>query len=128
MKHPPFRRYPLSMILLRALLTLAATAYVLAGSGVYAAECPEEIDEATQLGLQVLALKAAMDNPNAPGAMQAVTNLGLDSRYYVMVRGWLSQQLHGDRSIADASGGKVSPEIVRRIDFLERAIRAIDLE
>lgn len=85
-------------------------------------------DEAMRLGQQVVAIKAALDNPAAPGAMQAIMDLGLDSRYYVMVRGWLSLQLRGDRSIVDASWGKVSPELERRIEFLEQAIRAIDLE
>ena len=128
MKRLPFRRCPIRTILLRALLALAATGNLLAGLGAHAAECPGQIDKATQLGQHVFAIRAALDNPDAPDAMQAVTGLGLDSRYYVMVRGWLSQQLRGDRSIADASHGKVSPELERRIDFLERAIRAIDLE
>jgi hypothetical protein len=115
-------------MLLGALLALAVTGHLFAGPGAFAAECPEQIDEATQLGQQVLALRAALHNPDAPDAMRAVTSLGLDSRHYVMVWGWLSQQLQGDRSIADAASGKVSPELERRIDFLERAIRAIDLE
>jgi len=50
------------------------------------------------------------------------------ARYYVMVRGWLSLQLQGDLSIAAAKQGEVSPKIEARIEFLERAIRAIDLE
>jgi hypothetical protein len=34
----------------------------------------------------------------------------------------------GDRSMAGAANGKVGPELRRRIDFLERVIRVIDLE
>ena len=98
------------------------------GVGVFADPKPESDDEALRLGRQVLAVRAALDEPAVPGAMQAVMDLGLDSRYYVMVRGWLSMQLAGDRSIADASKSKVSPKIERRIEFLEQAIRAIDLE
>lgn len=60
--------------------------------------------------------------------MEAVIDLGLDSRYYVMVRGWLSMQLAGDRSIANAQGASVSSKVRARIAFLEKAIRAIDLE
>ena len=54
------------------------------------------------LGHRVLAIAAAIRNPDAPDAMGAVLELGLDSRYYVMVRGWLVMQLRGDISIAQA--------------------------
>ena len=84
--------------------------------------------EAARLGQRVFAVQSALDDPAAPGALQAVTDLGLDSRYYVMVRGWLGLQLEGDRSIVESSQNDVSPEIERRIEFLEQAIRAIDLE
>ena len=84
--------------------------------------------EAARLGQRVFAIQSALDDPAAPGALQAVMNLGLDSRHYVMVRGWLSLQLEGDRSIAESSQDYVSAEIERRIEFLEQAIRAIDLE
>ena len=42
--------------------------------------------------------------------------------------GWLSQQLRGDLSIRDASAERTPDLIEERIEFLERAIRAIDLE
>jgi len=90
---------------------------------------PSRADEhALWLGQRVLAIAAAMRNPDAPGAMEAVLELGLDSRYYVMVRGWLAEQLRGDMSILQARNGDVSPQIAARIAFLEKAIRAIDLE
>lgn len=85
-------------------------------------------EEALWLGHKVLAIKASIQDPNAPHAMRAIMELGTDSRYYVMVRGWLSQQLQGDTSILDASKNKVRPEIRERIEFLQKAIRAIDLE
>ena len=90
---------------------------------------PSRADEhALWLGQRVLAIAAAVRNPDAPDAMAAVLELGLDSRYYVMVRGWLVMQLRGDMSIAQARNGDVSPQIAARIAFLEKAIRAIDLE
>ncbi len=85
-------------------------------------------DHALWLGRKVLAIAAAIRNPDAPGAMEAVLELGLDSRYYVMVRGWLAMQLRGDASILQARNGDVSPQIATRIAFLQKAIRAIDLE
>ncbi len=90
---------------------------------------PSRADEhALWIGHRVLAIAAAIRNPDAPGAMEAVLELGLDSRYYVMVRGWLAMQLRGDMSILQARNGDVSPQIAARIAFLEKAIRAIDLE
>jgi len=90
---------------------------------------PSPADEhALWLGKRVLAIAAAVSNPDASDAMAAVLELGLDSRYYVMVRGWLVMQLRGDKSIAQARNGDLSPQIAARIAFLEKAIRAIDLE
>jgi len=83
---------------------------------------------ALELGRKVSALAAALKDPRKPGAMQAVVHLGLDQRYYGLVRGWLSQQLEADLSIRDAGAGRTPDLIVKRIEFLERAIRAIDLE
>lgn len=89
---------------------------------------PAADSEALLLGQRVLAVKAALENPGVPGALEAVRDLGGDSRYYVMVRGWLGLQLEGDRSIAEASRDELSPKIEQRIQFLEQAIRAIDLD
>jgi len=85
-------------------------------------------EEASALGSKVLAVQQAIADPTAPDAMNQIKALGLDSRYYVMVRGWLSMQLTGDRSIASAIGDTTPQHIRQRIDFLERAIRSIDLE
>ena len=84
--------------------------------------------EATQLGYRVAAINAALQNPAAPGAMQAITDLGHDQRYYVMVRGWLMYQLQGDMSILEARQEQTPDTIRARVDFIQQAIRAIDLE
>ena len=80
------------------------------------------------LGRKVLAVMEAIQNPEEANAMRAVTELGRDQRYYVMVRGWLSYQLEGDMSILSAAGEQAPHEIRERIRFLKQAIRAIDLE
>lgn len=85
-------------------------------------------ETALELGRKVLAVRNAIQNPRAPNAMKAVTDLGRDQRYYVMVRGWLSYQLEGDTSILDAAKGHARDEVKERINFLKQAIRAIDLE
>ena len=85
-------------------------------------------EHALWLGHKVLAIAEAIRSPGNPRAMDSVLALGRDSRYYVMVRGWLSMQLEGDMSILQARRGDVSPEVAARIAFLQKAIRAIDLE
>ena len=82
--------------------------------------------EAMALGYKVAAVKVAIQEPAVPGAMQAITSLGHDQRYYVMVRGWLTYQLQGDMSLLEANPDQ--PVVQTRVDFVQRAIRAIDLE
>ena len=84
--------------------------------------------EAMVLGYRVAAVRAAIQNPELPGALESITELGRDQRYYVMVRGWLAYQLQGDMSIMAASRGQPQEQLSARIRLLERAIRAIDLE
>ena len=83
---------------------------------------------AMALGRKVLAVRKAMQSPRAPNAMKAVTDLGHDQRYYIMVRGWLSYQLESDLSILAAGKEQTRDEVKARISFLKKAIRAIDLE
>ena len=83
---------------------------------------------ALELGRRVQAVREAIQHPEAPDALQAITDLGHDQRYYVMVRGWLAYQRQGDMSIVAASSGQAPQHIRERIRFLDRAIRAIDLE
>ena len=81
-----------------------------------------------QLGRKVLAVREAIQHPDQPNALQAIIHLGRDQRFYVMVRGWLSYQLEGDRSLLNASREQTPPGLRKRIRFLEQAIQAIDLE
>jgi hypothetical protein len=83
---------------------------------------------ALELGRRVQAVREAIQHPEAPDALQAITDLGHDQRYYVMVRGWIAYQRQGDMSIVAASRGQAPEPVRARIRFLDRAIRAIDLE
>ena len=112
-------------IVATALLAVIVGATTAMGAEPPAGRCDPD---ASDLGLKVLAVQAVLATPSTPGAIDTIKALGLDSRYYVMVRGWLSMQLEGDRSIASARGDAVPRHIRQRIDFLERAIRAVDLE
>jgi len=84
--------------------------------------------EALRVGNLVLAIHVALEDPTAPDAMSSVVELGTDSRYYVLVRGWLSEQLKADQSIVDARRDDVPAKVSKRETFLKQAIRAIDLE
>ena len=88
----------------------------------------EDDQTAIELGHKIFAVMEAIQKPMAPNSMNAVIELGRDQRFYVMVRGWLSYQLEGDRSILDAAKGQTNDRVRERILFLEKAIRAIDNE
>jgi hypothetical protein len=105
-------------------------AWALLGSGVPTARADPGTDDETALALgrKVLAVQQALTNPSGPNAMKAVTELGHDQRYYVMVRGWIAYQLAGDRSILEAGSAPARDAVTARINFIEKAIRAIDLE
>ena len=131
----PFLKAPdvlwraVGLVCLGASLSLhhpTAAAAEKARSGVSAPATEDET--ARELGRKVIAIQRALENPQAPGSLEAVTALGHDSRYYVMVRGWLSQVLSADSSIRDASKEGTPQKIKERISFVEKAIRAIDLE
>jgi ribosomal protein S13 len=102
-------------------------------SAMLTAECLSEAgvtedQEVLELGHRVAAVRQAIQNPGAPHALQAITDLGHDQRYYVMVRGWLAYQRQGDLSIVAANQGQALEHIRARIRFLDLAIRAIDME
>ena len=108
--------------------TAVAITILIGGTGSASAQSGMSDPTPEQLGRRVLAIREAIENPDGPNAMQAVIGLGRDQRFYVMVRGWLSYKLEGDRSILDASREQTSPGLRKRIRFLEQAIQAIDLE
>ncbi len=114
-------RYAKSVFGLLVCLVFFATSTTRVNAG----SCDEEL---ARLGQQVQAVRLAIDDPDSPGAMAAIRNLGTDSRYYTMVRGWLGMKLQGDQSIVAAAGPGQRPKIASRILFLQQAIRFIDLE
>lgn len=88
----------------------------------------EEDRAALVLGRKVLAVAAAIKHPDSPGAMKAITALGQDQRHYVLVRGWLAYQLQAERSLLEANEGRDQAKFEKRVTFLEKAIRLVDLE
>ncbi len=91
--------------------------------------CSADEEDASKIGRAVLAIQKAIANPDDPASLKAVTELGLITAYYPMVRGWLVQELRGAESIKSAQKPDAkNPAIDARIAFLKKAIRAIDLE
>ncbi len=83
--------------------------------------------EQQELGAMVQALQRAIATPS-PEQLEVIARYGTDSRYYVMVRGWLVQELSGIESQLAAHGDR-APETMRaRAEHLRAAIRRIDLE
>lgn len=111
------------------LCTLIGLGFACLGGLALLARAADADDKAAlEVGRKVLAVQRALANPKAPDAIKAITALGHDSRHYVMVRGWLVQELAGVKSIAEAQRGKAPAELAGRIAFLQKAVRAIDLE
>lgn len=92
----------------------------------------EQDQYALEVGRKVLDIQEALKKPEQPASIEAVRALGLDSRHYVMVRGWLVQELRSAESWQETSTYQTSPayknRIDKRISALRRMIRAIDLE
>ncbi|MCG9739805.1 hypothetical protein L1D32_16695 [Shewanella insulae] len=87
----------------------------------------QEQAEQQALGAMVQALQQAIASPS-PQHLEVIARYGTDSRYYVMVRGWLVQELSGIESQLAAHGDR-APEAMRaKAEHLRAAIRRIDLE
>ncbi|WP_157600956.1 hypothetical protein [Psychromonas ossibalaenae] len=88
-----------------------------------------DIDEVYNIGIMVQEIQAALTAPEHAQSLQTIISYGTDSRYYMMIRGWLFQELVGVESQLYASRSeKSSAEFQLRSDFLKQAIRSIDLE
>ena len=95
-------------------------------TGCVATPSQTEVEQ-QRLGVMVQALQQAIAVPT-PEHLEVIARYGTDSRYYVMVRGWLVQTLSGVESQLAASGD-AAPEAMRaQAEHLRAAIRRIDLE
>lgn len=88
---------------------------------------PLKASEEYQLGVMVKAITISIATPQDPVSFEKITRYGMDSRYYVMIRGWLVQELRGVESQI-GSIGIASPELIEKGTFLRKTIRRIDLE
>lgn len=99
-------------------------------------QCVEDLSEqdllALEVGRKISSIMSALQAPEKQSSIDAVQALGLDSRYYVMVRGWLVQHIRMTQSYRGTSLYNESEqqrnEVEDRIAALSRMLRAIELE
>lgn len=98
---------------------------------------PNLASQTYQVGVMVEAISFALSKPNEASSLETISLYGTDSRYYVMIRGWLVQEQAGVQSQLDAirSSGATTAEqaqtkqkFIDKLAFLTLAIRRIDLE
>lgn len=85
--------------------------------------------EKQRIGAMVLEIQAALETPGDPKSLETIVNYGHDTRYYVMIRGWMVELRSGVHSQLDATQ---DPELKKKHrkahSFLEQVIRGLDLE
>lgn len=85
--------------------------------------------EQQAIGEMIQQLQVAINSPTDDNALQTISKFGTDSRYYLMVRGWLVQKLSGVQSQLAVQNSESKQEVlVAEVNALKQAIRAIDLE
>lgn len=85
--------------------------------------------ESIRVGEMVAAVGYAIKHPQKADSLAVITAAGTDSRHYVMIRGWLVQELSGVESQLQAHRDiEAKAKFQDKVDFLRRAIRRIDLE
>lgn len=81
------------------------------------------------IGEMVQQLQIAISSPADDNALQTISKFGSDSRYYLMIRGWLVQKISGIESRLQAQKSQSKREVLMtEVNALKQAIRAIDLE
>ncbi|MCP5534819.1 MAG: hypothetical protein H7A51_01130 [Akkermansiaceae bacterium] len=112
-------------------LALALTFLTTLPPACPAAETAEDVKQSEEykIGVMVQAIAAALKAPEKPASLETITAYGTDSRYYVMIRGWLSQEKQGTESQLNATRDPAKKaKFQQKVDFLGQCLRRIDLE
>lgn len=103
--------------------------YFSSASIVQASCASQGNNEVYALGEMVQKLQVALMPPFDALSLQTIQYYGTDTRYYTMIRGWLSQELQGVESQLGASqDAQDMSRLQKKSDFLQQAIVLIDLE
>jgi hypothetical protein len=89
----------------------------------------EEALAQQRMGLMIQELQMAIQTPTDQHALDVIYQYGTDSRYYLMVRGWLVQSLNGVESqLQVQQSAPKKAQLSLHAQALKSAIRSIDLE
>lgn len=79
--------------------------------------------------MMITQIKQALLAPEKEASLQTIAKYGTDTRYYVIIRGWLKEELAGAQSQLEATKEeKIRISVEKKVKFLKKAIRRIDLE
>ncbi len=91
--------------------------------------CKSENDIYVHAGKMVSEVSLSLSDIEREGALDSIAEYGTDTRYYVLIRGWLKQELEGVESLlAVVKDEERKNTLIKKQTFLNRAIRRIDLE
>ncbi len=103
--------------------------FVLSVLEVISAGDPESNFKMYRSGYALETARRALDAAPDPASRDRLIQLGQDTRFYPVMRGWLQLELSGIRSQAAAAPNEsISDVRQQRIQWMEQVIRGIDLE
>ncbi|MGQ7273066.1 hypothetical protein [Marinobacter sp. V034] len=110
-------------------VTMTLRAVMIATCLAVVSACQSVPSNNEEIGEMVQAVEAAIDAPEQSASLRTIVEYGTDSRYYVMIRGWLVQELKGVESQRDVTRDPtLKSQFEVKAAFLQTAIRRIDLE
>lgn len=118
---------PIAMTIVSLFITIAVIAYYFTRD--HNNIVPEHVVEQQKMGRMIQQLQLAINTPTDKHSLHIIYQYGTDSRYYVMVRGWLIQSLNGIESQLSVQQSEATKAQLRlHAQALKSAIRSIDLE
>ena len=115
--------------LLVLLLSILLVPALLAGPKALKTVDDYRNSEEFQIGKMIKQIQVALNAPERPGSLKTIVKYGQDTRYYVMIRGWLSEELRNIESqIPGVRDPKRKQKFLAKQKLLKSAIRGIDLE
>ncbi len=113
------------ILILFAVVTCQATPYAFAATEA----APHSQSEEYRIGVMVIAVAAAIKAPEKAESLETIARYGTLTAHYVMIRGWLAEELRGVESQWQATREtELKAQHELKVLFLRRAIRRIDLE
>lgn len=111
-------------------LIMIITILLIASFALWGKGRRSKTSEEFQIGVMVKEIDSLLYNYPQPDAFETIAEYGTDSRYYVMIRGWLVQELAGAESLMESTKNRedLHQKHVEKVIFLRKLIRRIDLE